>query len=494
MSKRRETNLALVGIRISELGGRASKRGGQLVAVEGKNLRSADSQLDDGIALCDQFGLTFDGTFEEYDTSGTLPLAKRPEFEKAIQLVEAKQIKAIVFPYRDRMDRSIGTMTDVVQRIDAADGVLIAGGSIITHKDPDSWGRSVLESFANEMPARYAKHKVRQAHRLAIAEGIPCYAPVPGYVKPTGGRFEVDESLRDVIVTAFEMRDAGKSINVIRRYLTDHGVVSTRRGSEGKPLSYAAVESMLRSPTYVGLVVFGDLAYRGEGVPVDAVEVAPVPVHEAIIDRALWQRVRDRKATRGRQSKSDRLLARQNVLVCGTCGARMTATSSNGHPFYRCQHSASPNCTARATVAAERVEELAVARLKARRELMTVEGRASVDLGERLLADARAAKARLEIAIDSFGGDDLMAAKRKIAELREAWQAAEREAGRHDRVEGAAAEMRKVDDWDRLTLDGRRAIIRATVARIVIRPVSGLGLSGSRWDASRVDVQFVGEG
>lgn len=454
--------LAAGGIRISELAGRGRN---------GKRLHSDVDQRDKVASICDEFKLELDYVFEELDTSGTLPLAQRPKLLAALERMEHGDLKAIVFPYRDRSDRSIAVMTEVVERVDHADGLLIAGGSVLTHKTADQWARSVLESFANEMPARYAKEKVRAAHVDAVADGIPPYAPVPGYAKGPDGRFVAVKKLKPILREAFAMRDRRESINTIRRYLAEHGIAR----------SYAGVESMLNSETYIGNVVFGDLRKDG--------------AHEAIIDPAVWYRVQSARGTRGRQSKSDRLLARQGVLVCGTCGARMTATSNRGYAFYRCQHNASPDCTARATIAAERVEELVVDQLKARRELARLEGFASADPGEQLSQAARDAKADLEAALDAFQGvEGLGAAKRRIAELTERWQTAEREAERHDRTEGARAQMRRLDDWDRLTLDGRRAIIRATIERIVIEPVGGLGLSRSKWDESRVHVQFVGEG
>jgi hypothetical protein len=183
------------------------------------------------------------------------------------------------------------------------------------------------------------------------------------------------------------------------------------------------------------------------------------------------------------------------VLVCGTCGSRLTATNSNGHPFYRCQHNASPDCTARATVAAERVEALVVDKLKAQRELARIEGHASVDVGEQLHLAARQAKADLEAALEAFEGvEGLGAAKKRIGELTVAWKAAEREAEQHARTEGARSAMRRIDDWEKLTLEGRRAIIRAVIDRVDVAPVGGLGLSRSKWDEGRVDVQFVRQG
>lgn len=457
--------LARVGVRVSERSGRA------LGGKSGRRAYTDDDQRAKGATIADEFGLDVEGYFEEIDTSGTLPLAQRPQLEAALQAMERGEIQAIVFPYRDRNDRSIATMTEVVRRVDAIKGgLLIAGGSVLTHKTADQWARSVLESFANEMPARLTREKVRSAHEAAIADGIPPYPPVPGYVKDSTGRFVVVEGLREVIRDAFDMRDRAQpaSINAIRRFLAEHGIKR----------SYSGVESMLQSETYIGNIKFGDL--RNDGA------------FEGIIDPAVWKRVQGKRGTRGRQAKSERLLARQGVLVCGTCGTRMTATGSNGHPFYRCQHNASPDCTARATVAAERVEELVVNELKARRELARLKGIASADLGEQLHQAAREAEADLTAAIETFAGvQGLAAAQRRIDELTKRWESAKREAEHHDVTEGARSAMRKLDDWDRLTLEGRRAIIRATIARIVVSPVNGRGLSRSQWDASRVDVQFV---
>src|SRR5262249_37805982 len=147
--------------------------------------------------------------------------------------------------------------------------------------------------------------------------------------------------------------------------------------------------------------------------------------------------------------KSDRLLARQNVLVCGSCGSRMSATNNRGEPYYRCQHNASPHCPARASVAAERVEELVVAELKAKRELAQLEGVASADLGEQLHQAARQAKTDLEAGIEAFAGvEELGAAKRRIAELTQRWKDAEREAETHGHTEAARAAFRRIDDWD----------------------------------------------
>lgn len=475
-SSRKRRPRAAGGVRISEVGGRGRNGGPRLRSDADQQRRLEDD--------CERLGLELAWTFEELDTSGRLPLSKRPKLLAAVEAVERGEIQAIIFPFRDRQDRSISTKDELVDRVEAKGGQVWAGGQIVSNRTTDAWAKSTLESFANELPSRYAKEKVRDAHVAAIGEGIPPYAAVPGYRKAASGRFEVDGELAEVAVEAFGMRDRGCSINAIRRYLLEHGV---RR-------SYAGVEGMLRSRTYLGEVVFGELAYRGDGVDADDQAVDPVEAHPAIVDRAVWQRVQDRRATRGRQAKSDRLLARCGVLRCGTCGSRMTATNNRGYAFYRCQHNASPDCSARATISAERVEQLVVETLQAERELARLEGSASLDLGEQLRQAARDAKSALDAAVIAFDGlDGVESATRRIAELKRAWQAAELDAADQDRTEQARAAFRRLDDWDRLTLEGRRAIVRAVVDRVVVAPVGGLGLSRSKWDDGRVDVQLVSE-
>jgi len=83
----------------------------------------------------------------------------------------------------------------------------------------------------------------------------------------------------------------------------------------------SGVAWMLRSRMYLGEVHFGELHNPR--------------AHEAIVkDRGLFERVARRTVSRGRQAKSERLLARLGVLRCGTCASRMVINSDSGS--YRC--------------------------------------------------------------------------------------------------------------------------------------------------------------
>ena len=113
------------------------------------------------------------------------------------------------------------------------------------------------------------------------------------------------------------------SFATIARFLNDHGLT----------ISLSGVESMLSSKLLIGEIHFGKFEPNLH---------ASSKWGGVITDRATFRKMQSLRASRGRHSKSERLLARQGVLVCETCGSRMTASSSragkNGtsYPYYRC--------------------------------------------------------------------------------------------------------------------------------------------------------------
>jgi hypothetical protein len=103
-----------------------------------------------------------------------------------------------------------------------------------------------------------------------------------------------------------------------------------------------------------------------------------------------------------------------------------------------------------------------------------VEGRASVESGAGEAGEevARAQEA-LDKAIRSFAGlEDEEVARERLLELRAARDQARE---RHDELLAASAPAMTVGagDWDLLTLDERRALIRAVVDRAVVQPGRG---------------------
>jgi len=139
------------------------------------------------------------------------------------------------------------------------------------------------------------------------------------------------------------------------------------------------------------------------------------------------------------------------------------------------------------TIGAEIVEQLVSEQVK--NALSELRGRASDDTysqdAERELAAAQAA---LDAAIEAFAGIDAGLANKKLRELTEARNAAHEQL---DQIGGTQARVKQIDtlgDWDKLTLDERRALIRATVENVKVVPAAK-GLRG----AKRVSVMLFSE-
>jgi hypothetical protein len=260
----------------------------------------------------------------------------------------------------------------------------------------------------------------------------------------------------------FRMRADGATLAEIRAFLVEHGIL----------LSYRGVQSMLRSELYLGEIHFG--SYEPN-----------LSAHPAIVDRELWNRVQRVIIPRGRRAKSDRLLARLDVLRCASCGSGMVVGTQTqqrrSYPFYRCGR-VREDCARRVTISATLVEEIVVGEV--RRALADVEGRASAEQNVREAhAALERAQGELDAAFRAFAGFDAEGARARFAELTAVRDAAQEQVD-HLGSPSSALVLRADTDWDRLSLDARRALIRATVAQVRVAPGRG---------AERVTVELIGE-
>ncbi|MBV9365825.1 MAG: recombinase zinc beta ribbon domain-containing protein, partial [Solirubrobacterales bacterium] len=195
---------------------------------------------------------------------------------------------------------------------------------------------SVFQYFAE-----ITGEKVTVAQARAVARAVYPHPKVPvGYVRGEDGGLVVDPAAAKVVVRAFQRRDLGASLVEIQAWLAENGIARALSG----------VAWMLRSRMYPGEIHFGELHNPH--------------AHEPIVkDRRLFERVQRRTVSRGRQAKSERLLARLVVLRCGTCGSRMVINSDSGS--YRCGDTSANRCRRRAAVKADRVEALVVDAVRA---------------------------------------------------------------------------------------------------------------------------------
>jgi site-specific DNA recombinase len=284
-----------------------------------------------------------------------------------------------------------------------------------------------------------------------------------GYRKRDDATLEPNPDEVAVVERCFRMRLDGASYMTIRVMLREQGVERSPRG----------VEQLLQNRAYLGEIRFGS--------------IVNLHAHEPIIDRDLFQRVQAMKVPRGRQPKSDRLLARLRVLRCGSCGSplgTMKLPRQQDYPIYRCgSHN---DCDSHVTIAAVPTEDWVWEQVKSK--LADAEGRASnAREAERLSEQRDRAQQKLDRALRSYADAGLLdepAAVETLAELR-----ADRDA-KQEAVDqlppNAGIEVARVDND--MPLAVRRDLIRAVVKSVSVAP-SGPRLP--RGDG-RLTIEFYG--
>jgi DNA invertase Pin-like site-specific DNA recombinase len=425
--------------------------------------RSDDDSLSvqDQIAqmrdYCERNGYLVGAIYEERDVSGRRPLDKRHGLKQAVEDVESGRSQVILTAYFDRFVRSVATRAEVVQRVERAGGVVmtIDAGRTSNATAADKLSGTLLAAIA-EFYADQTGEKLMTSKQRNIDRGVPPFPHITtAYQRRDDGRLEPHPVNAPLWREAIEMRLNGASFTTITRYLNERGLT----------IGHTGVVSTLESKLLIGEIHFGDFRPN-----LDAID-------EPLIDRSTFRRLHAAKSTRGRYGKSERLLARLDVLVCETCDARMSVHTSSQrggkrYPYYRCGN---PLCSRPAIISAPRVED--VVRDEAIRLSANVSGHATAaDDLEAARVVLEAAESKLASTISLFADTGLAAepASREVLTELSAKRDAAAETHRHLlALSTPELTLTTSASWDLLTYDERRRVISAVIARVVIAPGRG---------------------
>jgi hypothetical protein len=377
-------------------------------------------------------------------------LSRRHGLREAVELVEAGKAGVIVGAYFDRLVRSLNVQAELVGRVEAKGGrVLALDTGEITNGSAGQWLSGTMLGAVAEYQRRTTAERTRVAQVNAVARGVPPYpGAVPGYTRADNGPLVPHPRQRKVVAEGFRMRGAGATVNDVRAYWREHGI----------RLGFSGVQRFLGSRVVLGELHFGDLSN--------------LKAHTAIVRPDVWQRAQDVRVPRGRRAKSQELLARLGVLRCGTCGARMVVATSNGHRTYRCP--ATSDCPRRMSIMAHMADEYA--RDRVREEVSDAKGRASLD------AQARAAKMAADGAEDALARATRIALAAGVSEEATAVEQLEGLRLERDRSAARAAELAllsgsevvTVADLERADMAKWRRLIRATLVSVTVGPGRGV--------------------
>ena len=367
---------------------------------------------------------------------------------RAVELVEAGQADVVVVAYFDRLVRSLAVQAEVVERVERAGGAILAvdvGEVARRHRLPLAVVDDARHGRRVPPPRRPAERTAgREAPRRR--RGVPPFPNVPpGYRRGEDGRLEPHPKEATVVADAFGLRADGATVMEVREHLR-------------------AARHRAHLPRHAGAARVADRARRAALRRAREQDVAPGDRRRATSGRPCSGCA----SPRGRRAKSERLLARLGVLRCATCGARMvdrldrcrTAKRYYVVPLPADRRLPAPGDGQRRHRRAGRRRGGAGA---ARRDRAAP--RSGRRRHRRRRAELERAEQELDAAVRAFTGlDDVDAARDRLLELREHRDAAR---DRLAELQAAAAPAVTVTagDWDVLTLDEQRALIRAVIDR-----------------------------
>jgi DNA invertase Pin-like site-specific DNA recombinase len=417
--------------------------------------------------------------YEETDVSGRKPLTKRHGLKRAVDDVEQGASQMILTAYFDRFVRSVATRAEVLVRVEAVNGVVMTlDMGLTSNATPVSKFSGTVLAAASELIAEQAGEKTAVTKQRNIDKGIPPFPRItPAYERIESGkhkgRLRPHPTNGPLIREACKMRARGVSYTKITEWLIEQGLQITPTG----------VETTLGSRLLIGEIHFGSFTPNLRAID------------KPIIDRATFARMHKAHVSRGRYGKNERLLARQDLLRCGTCNGRMSVQSTSNaksgktYAYYRCGNRL---CAHPALIAAGHVED--AVRDEAIELSKAYKGRASdrADLEAARLAladvDERLSATIETLAITGVAGH--AAARRTLDELHAEHEAAVARHGRLLARSSTTREVRTATDWNNpdFTLERKRGVIHATIARIVVAPHTGPN-PGPRVAPGRVKIE-----
>ena len=289
---------------------------------------------------------------------------KRPGFQKMITAIEAGYISAVFVKDLSRLGRNyieVGKLTEEffplhdVRLVAVSDGV-----------DSDE-GEDDFTPFKNIMNEYYAKDiskKRRIVNKMKGNAGIPLSPPPYGYIKnPDDPRFwVVDPEAADVVRRIYRMALEGYGLAETAAALGADGIVNptyywrskgTSRGGSKSTLEptkwgHTTIKKILTTQEYCGDVInfkSYSKSYKMKKRIENPEENRAIflNVHEAIIDRPTWEKVRALKSgtRRKRPTVTQEPSVFSGMMKCPECGGNLNFHfNQNNHDikFFSCQN------------------------------------------------------------------------------------------------------------------------------------------------------------
>ena|GEM_PF-372284 len=291
-----------------------------------------------GRAACESHQLLVVESYLDDDYSGTN--GQRPAFEQMLEDARAGRIKVVLVPKMDRFAR------DVILCLQTYDLLRSLGVLIYSVAEPLDFDTPMGRKFLIEAASSAEWYSRNLA--TEVAKGLREKAEQGGWVGllPLGYESRFDRDARGERIKGSGRAVMNADIATVRAIfalyatnvhsdlsiaeaLNQQGLTVSCKGMRG-PFQRDTVKGILTNPFYIGIVRYRGVEYPG--------------LHEAAIDRVLWERCQDIRARRRRQG-GGRLATRgqggllSELSYCGWCGARLHSWQSGNascrtHRYY----------------------------------------------------------------------------------------------------------------------------------------------------------------
>ena len=310
---------------------------------------SLETQLKDCRAACIRAGYTPGEVFADPGESAK-SIENRKAFLGLLDHVKRHRSPAIMVWKIDRLARNNLDAQIVRSRLAAQKCQVMSATEPISNDPSGKFMFDILSAVA-EYDNQLRAERCRLGMTAQVKDGWWVHSAPVGYLtarSPEGKPTLVpDPKSRHFVTEAFKLAAAGIAQTEIAKRLNPRGFV-TRAGN---PMNKTSLSSLLRNPAYCGEMrdsLTGDVVIQGRWEP--------------LTDKDTWLKAQvNSRVDRMARLPKDEFIYKP-FLVCGRCGANITASYSRGHVgrkhgYYHC-----PKCGCRATVA--EVEELIARRIE----------------------------------------------------------------------------------------------------------------------------------
>lgn len=283
---------------------------------------------------------------------------ERPAIKRLLDDAKDGKIDTIVVKDLSRFGRNYIQVGQYIDYIFPAYGIrFIALSDRVDTAERGSAGMDMMPimNVFNEWHAANTSKKIRAVLEANWKQGRYTNWAYPYGYKASADENRtavVDEPAARIVRAIYDMRLQGNSLRAIARRLTEDGVPNptayyTRLDGKKSDRCGCAcwspktVADILQNPTYVGTLTqhkttrFSYKNHKVIAVPENERFVRR-GAHEAIVDRAVWERVQAMRncVSRGRADKAERVHPLSGLLVCADCGKKLKGRYAGGKRTY----------------------------------------------------------------------------------------------------------------------------------------------------------------